>query len=360
MDAERCRRFLLRLFTVLVIAGAGVLATWVAVRWLLPFSAAVVTAAVLQRPLSHVLRKTGLKRGFLSFLLVLCVVLFLGAAVAILLWQGVNAAVRLLSDEEFFARIREWLAQLTAYVRAVLSRWGGEGGLAEELSERLSDTAITLLSDRLASVAADVGEWAIRQLPSLLLDLPVWMLASVFLTVDYRRILDLLRRLLPPRARRFLGAVRHHGGDVIGKLLRAYLLLMLLTFSELTVGLWALRIPHAPLLAAGIALVDILPVLGVGTVLLPWSAWLLLTGNVTSAVGMLALYVVITVIRNLVEPRIVGRQVGLPPLVTLFCMYTGLRTAGLVGLFALPLLCVVAIRLYREGILPPLRTQTAA
>ncbi|MBO5797818.1 MAG: AI-2E family transporter, partial [Clostridia bacterium] len=130
---------------------------------------------------------------------------------------------------------------------------------------------------------------------------------------------------------------------------KAYLTLMLLTFGELAVGLWLLRVPGALTLAALIALVDILPVLGVGTVLLPWGAVAFVNGDTTLGAWLLLLYALITVVRNLLEPRLVAHRVGLPPVVALLCLYLGWQVAGVAGILLLPLAATLLWQLQMRG-----------
>ena len=359
MSETFCRRFLLYLLTAAAAVGLAVLALRGVLRFALPFVWALLTAAALQRPLAFITRKTKMKRGIWSFLLVLLLVSLLAALAATVLWQAGNLLLRVVSNTELIDGLQQTVARVTERLQYMLSEWlPPEGPLAGTLLSRLSEAAMALLTDSFAAAAAWVGEWAVGGLPSFLFDFLIWVLASVLLTVEYRRVLCAVKAHLPRKVCALLGLLRRHGLRAVAKLCRAYALLMLLTFAELLLGFWILRIPHAPVLAAVVALVDILPVVGVGTVLLPWSAFLLLTGQTFPAVGLLALYLVITVVRNLLEPRIVGKQVGLPPLATLLFMYVGLQAGGIAGLFLLPLAAVVAAQLYREGVLPRIPRRT--
>jgi sporulation integral membrane protein YtvI len=144
--------------------------------------------------------------------------------------------------------------------------------------------------------------------------------------------------------------IKDNGIDVLFKFAKAYALLLGLTFVELSIGLALLRVHYAILWAALIALVDILPVLGTGTVLIPWAVVNLILGNYPLGVGLLVLYGIITVVRQSLEPRVVGKQIGLYPLVTLVCMFLGSYLFGFVGLFALPIAVTVLVQLSRtEG-----------
>jgi predicted PurR-regulated permease PerM len=117
-----------------------------------------------------------------------------------------------------------------------------------------------------------------------------------------------------------------------------------------------LKIPYALTLAALIALIDILPVLGVGTVLVPWAILLLVRGDTYTGVGLLLMFGIIWIIRQISEPRIVGHSVGLSPLVTLIVMYAGYHFMGFGGLFVFPLVMILlknlhdicVLRLWRE------------
>ena len=108
--------------------------------------------------------------------------------------------------------------------------------------------------------------------------------------------------------------IKQNGVDTLLKFARAYAILLGLTFVELSIGLSLLGIKNAILIALGTAVVDILPVLGTGTILIPWALYQLFSGSVGQGIGLLAIYGIITVVRQALEPRVVGRQIGLYPL----------------------------------------------
>lgn len=127
--------------------------------------------------------------------------------------------------------------------------------------------------------------------------------------------------------------------------LMAQFRLMGLTFAILTGGLLLLRIPYAIFWALGIALVDAFPVLGTGTVLLPWGLISLLQGDRGQALGLVGLYALVTFARSALEPRLVGRELGLDPLLTLMALYIGYRLWGIGGMLLSPLLAVTALQI---------------
>ncbi|GAA0680840.1 hypothetical protein GCM10008903_11340 [Clostridium cadaveris] len=124
---------------------------------------------------------------------------------------------------------------------------------------------------------------------------------------------------------------------------------MALTFLELSLGFFILRIENGVTIAAIIALLDILPILGTGGILIPWVIIELIRGNVYLALGLATLYMLITVVRNILEPKIVGAQVGMHPIVMLICMFVGVKVFGFIGLFILPAIAIIIKNLNDSG-----------
>ena len=132
------------------------------------------------------------------------------------------------------------------------------------------------------------------------------------------------------------------------KFAKGYLIILGITFSELFLGFTVLKIKYVLLLAAVISLIDILPVLGTGTVLIPWAAVEFIMGNTAKGTSLAALYIVITVVRNFAEPKIIGKQMGIKPLFTLLAMFIGIKLFGLAGIFILPIMLIVVIEYYKD------------
>ena len=127
--------------------------------------------------------------------------------------------------------------------------------------------------------------------------------------------------------------------------LKAQVRLSGVTWGVLTVGFLLLKIRCAPLWALGISLVDAFPILGTGAVLVPWSLVSFLQGDPGRAFALLGLYAAVTVIRTTLEPKLIGSQLGLDPLVTLVALYGGYRLWGLMGMILTPLLAVAGVQL---------------
>ena len=178
-------------------------------------------------------------------------------------------------------------------------------------------------------------------IPSVIVDIVIMVISTFFMVLDFEKVLGFLVKLVPAKQRDLLNTSAHYTKTMVLVYIKSYSILFSLTFMELTIGFLLLRIPNAVVLALAIAVFDLMPVLGTGGILLPWVLVSLLMENYGMAFGILALYLVITGIRNTLEPKIVGKQIGLHPLATLAAMLLGLRLIGLVGMFAFPITLTV-------------------
>lgn len=196
--------------------------------------------------------------------------------------------------------------------------------------------------DRISNVLLDTASSLFKAIPGSALSLGTWVLAAYMISVRLPQLRIFFRTKLPKAwYDRYLPTLRSLKKAVFGWLI-AQLKLSAVTLGILIAGFLLLRISHGPLWALVVCFVDILPVLGTGTVLIPWAFLCLLQQQQLRAIGLLALYCVISLTRSVLEPKLIGKQLGLDPLVTLVALYVGFQLWGLPGMLAAPLLAVVA------------------
>ncbi len=239
---------------------------------------------------------------------------------------------------DLFAEIQEKITLLGPTVADTLGGFGSEiiSSLGSSLSN-LSMKAVGMLSGFAALV------------PGMLISILITIIATFFMAGDYPNITAFVLRQLPQRSAEMLLKIKTQIVEVIGQFFRSYCLIMLITFVELTIGFFILGVPNPLAFALIIAIFDVMPVLGTGGVLIPWMLASFVMGNVGTGLGLLVIYIVVTVVRNIVEPRIIGHQVGLHPLVTLISMFVGTKLFGLIGLFGLPITCAIIKSLNDKG-----------
>ena len=231
--------------------------------------------------------------------------------------------------------LREWLARLP---RRKDDTWGDVGGMVGDGVR----TALASVGEALSSGVLSF----LRSLPSVLFFLLVTLVSAFYVAAEYEEIGALVTRYLPAAWREKKPALEERVGRAFRRYLRVYFTLFCLTFGELWLGFVILRVRYGLLLAFVTAVLDILPVLGVGTVLLPFSAVMFLSGKVPLGVGLLVLYAVITVVRQVAEPHLLGKSFGLHPLLMLTAFYAGVRLFGFVGIVVGPLAALLLKSLF--------------
>jgi sporulation integral membrane protein YtvI len=349
-----------RLFVSLAVGALVYFFSGTILRLLLPFVLAACLAALLRPLAARMARKSRISPKVVSVLLLIGFLLLIGSLVFSgcqrLIWELQRLIDQIGTDGEGWSRriseIMEVLTGLSEHIPFLSHIRESNHAMTEfwqqvdaRLAEILSD-ALTRLSSRIPELIASV----IRAIPSTAIFFLTFLLAAFYLCADLSGIKDSLFRLFPARWQERVGQGAHRLRELGGNYLRAYFLLFLMTFVELLLGFTFLRLPYIVLPALLIALVDILPVLGVGTVLVPWALVELLRGNGGRGGGLLALCAVVLLIRQLTEPRIVGKSIGLHPLATLFSAYAGLQVFGLAGMLLGP-----AVALLIKGWVVPRR-----
>ncbi len=296
------------------------------------FSFFVATA--VQAPAKKLSRWTRIPQRACAVLLVLVWFLLFGLALgigAVRLWEELRDALVWLSQNR-----EEMLHEIEGRLGILLARDEGAVAVSERLSAWLLDAA--------GQAGTFFGAWlggALRSTPKMIMLAGATLLSCVYLGMDYEKVGRACLRLIPAEHRARALAWRKRVVSTVADYCRAYLFLMFLTFFVALLGMMILGQPMALLIAFLIALVDVLPILGAGTVLIPWGLLSLAGGNMAFGIGLLILYGVIAVVRQLAEPHLIGGSLGLHPLVSMGAMLLGFWFLGGFGMVIAPLLAVL-------------------
>lgn len=321
---------------------------WVGVKYLLPILLPFLIGFALSRiaePIIRSMQKRSRKppRWLCALVGMLAVYGVLGTALFFL----TRTLFRELQD--FVAGLPDLLASLEAPMQALQYQ-------LEQLSGKLpgnAGVAVTnwvgnlfangsILAERLSAWLVDFAAGLVTSLPGILLFLITSVLSSFMFCSEWPALRKSISKRLPEKWRKRVSSIVRRLKEAMGGWLKAQLKLMLLSFAVLTVGLWILGIDY-PLLFGGVtAFIDALPVLGVGTVFVPWSIVQFMQGDSKLGFGLLILYGVASLVRQAAEPRLLGKQVGLSPVITLFSMYAGFKLLGVIGMILLPILAILA------------------
>lgn len=344
MDREerlkKQREFLIKTAYWAVWGGAAVLLVKFVGPVLLPFILAFFIAWLLYYPVNFVSDKMHIKRNlaaiifvFLFYALVGTLLYLLGSHIVGLI-QGIFEELTTFLSQTIYPMLQNfcaWIEQITSAGKedAQMLRMAGEE------SEAVLSRAGEMVDGVSGSVISGMSGIA-AMIPGACMNVLLAIIATVFMELDFPGILSFLRRQIPKKWQKTVSDIKRYTMETMGKCVLSYVIIFGMTFAELAAGFLFLGIEGAFAIAFIIAVLDILPVLGTGTVLIPWTVIAFTSGNLKMGIGILVLYLVITVVRNIVEPRLVGRQMGLPPVVMLPCMILGLKLFGVVGMFGVP------------------------
>ncbi len=323
---------------ITVVAFGGLLLLYILAKYLLvlllPFLISWAIAFTV-RPLACRLAKR-IPIGTRTLRAALSVIVTLGSMtlIGLFLFRIVSEAMRLVGELAASHSIESAILSLLSPLTSLFREDGGE------LSSLVSDAVGRLLS-RLLDGVGTVLSSIVFAVPDLFLFLIVTVIGSLYFAYDLERVNEGVLSRLPRRVGSWLVSFKDGALQSLLGYLRSYLILMGITFSIVTFGLVILRVDYALALALLIALLDALPVIGVGTVLVPWGIFALMMGNTYLGIGLLILFGVNTVVRQLIEPKIIGDSLGIHPILSLVLLYVLYRLFSLWGLLLLPVFTVI-------------------
>ncbi len=320
---------------------------------LLPFVLALVVAGLLQKPIRFLNRKLPIKKRLCGLI---CAVLFFAVLVLASYFGGggiLSGIERVLINlPNFYVKtVGPMVADIFNNLET-LQVWGNMN-----MTDILTDME-TQIMDALAGLATSVSGKAVAfvsgvavSLPGLFIKLVLFIIGTVFISMDYDVLLGWCLDQMNDKARNLFFEVKAYIVGTLFVVIRSYLLIMSITFIELSIALTIIGIDNSILIALCIAIFDILPVLGTGGVMIPWTVINVVLGNFKLAAGLAITYIIVTIIRNIIEPKIVGGQLGLHPIVTLSSMFAGVQMLGALGLFGFPIGLSLLCHLNNKGVI---------
>lgn len=339
MTTEKRKTFLINFTYFAVILVTAFLLLYFVMPLASPFVIGFVIAWLLQRPIRFLRQKLPLPDKLIA---VLSVVLFYGTAGLLLALLGIKAFSEIAA---LIARIPTlYTTQVQPFLWDVLLSLENafvemDASLVSALNE-MGNQFVKSLGERVTSwsvAAMGLISGVASSLPALFIKLVLMIISTFFIAIDYDRLTGFCLRQLSDRGKNIFVQVKEYVVGTLWVCIRSYALIMSITFVELSILLTLIGIDHSVLVAFCTAIFDILPVLGTGGIMIPWAVLTAVSGNYVLGLKLAGVYVVVTVVRNIIEPKIVGGQLGLHPIVTLTSMFVGVQLLGVVGLFGFPI-----------------------
>jgi len=318
-----------------------------------PFLFAFLFAYILRRPAKAVSKVSKLPFKLVSFLFVLLFYCIAGTLITLL---GVKIVTSLSGLIMKLPSI--YTGQIEPYL---IDSFNSMEKALYHLDPTLVKTLNSSLEQFVSSLGTNISKISISlvssfsgiatSFPAFLIKVLMMIISTFFIAMDFDAFSSFLLRQFPPKGWEILVTVKQYFVNTLFVVIRSYALIMTITFVELSIGLTIIGIPNSVLIALCIAVFDILPVLGTGGIMIPWTIIAFIQGDIQRAIGLLIIYVVVTIIRNILEPKIVGSQLGLYPVVTLMSMYVGTCLLGVVGLFGFPITLSLIKNLNDKGVI---------
>ena len=342
------------IFEIFIFLAGFLLIIWIIPKLLgffWPFVASWILA-LMAAPLCSFLEKhIRLNKKWASaFVIILVLVLLAGAGYLLITKLG-KELISFLSDAPTYY----------AYFQKAIKILGMKlNGMIAPISSDFGNQIQAVFDDLLSQLGAAINKFAPQSVSMLgsaaanvtsgLIGSLVMILSAYFFIVDRDKMKMVLSKWLPDDLEMQYNNIKGKLMAAMGGFFLAQLKIMGIVFVILLIGFFILRSPYAFLLALLISFLDLLPVLGTGTVLIPWALIVLVQGNFHQGIILIILYIVCLLARQLLQPKIIGDSIGMDTLPTLVLIYTGYKLKGMSGMILALLIGTIMMTLYKLGI----------
>ncbi len=307
-----------------------VIGTYILINWLIPLFFSCLIVLILQPLLAKEIEMLKVKNSFIAKgIIIFNYLLFVAMIIGIIIFSVVQIYKVLEILPDYLYRLynlfsqNHYIIDATKYLDIIYS---SSMSVVESVSSEFITGLITV----------------VMKIPSILFDLVFIVITSLFMLLDYQRIDKLVIQKYS-----MVSLVVDTVKDVLSNMFKAYFMIMIITFIELWVGFMIMKLDNPVMLACIIAIFDFMPVLGIDMIMIPWIIISALTNKVSMAFGLLIIYMVIVVTKNILEPKLIAKNLGVSPLVSLIGMYLGMKILGVMGLIIVPTLLMIVIQIIK-------------
>ncbi len=320
----------------------------------MPFILALAAAALLDPVVRLLQKRLGWARKWVALTLLLVLVAGIGGALALLLRAGIREVVSLTENwDDLLAGFSQGMEKTEQLLQRLVDMLPFHVSLSDQsLLERLGQW----IGQWLESAGPDIGNVTgfaaarAKEVVGFVIALIVFLTGTYFLSADFPYLRTTFAQQMDENARGWLEQMKKASLGAFGGYLRAQLLLSLGVFFILLCGFLITGQSYALLLALGFAMLDFIPLIGSGTIMVPWAVIDLFLGDYRHALALMVIWGLIVLFRRLSEPKFVGDQTGLSPILSLISIYVGMRLYGVLGMILCPILLLVLLNLMGLGL----------
>jgi len=339
---------LLRIIVYSLVFLAIIFGLKLTMNYLSPFIVAILISLLI-KPISKIFISMKISKGISVAISMILVYGVLFSLLILGLSRGISELIYLAHKLPLYSNaIYEFINNLSKEAQNIYIQ------LPSEVTTYAIETAKNLL-DKLGILLTNTAKYAVNTLyglPKLGIIFIITSVAAFFITKDSDKIQDFIYRQFTPSWQSKIVSFKNNLLNSLAGFIKAQLILLSITFIESLIGLSIIGVRYALIISIIVSLVDILPVLGTGTVYVPWAIVAIIIGKYRLGISLLILYIIIVVIRYMIEPKVVGQQLGIHPLISLISIYVGAKVMGPIGVILGPTIAVVIKATQNVGILP--------
>lgn len=320
------------------------------ILWLfIPFITSYLLSLLVNPMADGLQKRFHLPRGISAALVVVLTVGVIGFIISGVVWKIIDEVKGIYEDlPAIVANIRmTWYNITTSF-----------SGLWDNLPEGARVTANDMyaqITDRIADFAKNTeivsyaGNMA-KKLPSIFISIIVFLISLYFMVSDNETVARAVKKPFSKKFAEKLAGLKLEIKHYVGGYVKAQLVIMCIAFAILMIGLSLMGVKYALVIALAIAVVDALPFFGSGTVLIPWAVISFISGSFSTGIRLIIIYLIVLLTRQFIEPKLVSKNIGMHPILTLMSMYIGYRVFSIGGMILGPLMLMMTISFYKVGI----------
>ncbi len=314
--------------------------------YIAPFFFGYIFAMMLEPFVGLLNKKVKLPRWIASLLGVVMLILILGFIGSAIVTKIIKESI------EFKDSLPSTIQSVTLVVNQVNEKLNEiTNSLPQSLKESVNNSTKYVISFVTTTLGSGVKKNSLK-IPGMLLFFVVTILSTFFISKDKKKIDSFLLKQVPSKWIYYIELIKVGVLDGLLGYVKAQLILMSIVATICITGLTIMRYPYSFFVGVGISVIDAIPVFGSGAVLWPWAIYSIATGNARNAIGLAVIYITVLITRQVLEPKVLGKQIGVYPLVTLMSIYIGLKIFGVLGVLLGPMTVIIIKRLQESSILP--------
>ena len=347
---EKDTKYYMKIITKVIILVLGIVGIYLSYKlamFYLPFIIAMIVAAMVEPIIKFFIKHTKMKRKLASIISIVLVIVVIGGLIFGLSSKLITEAQKLLLNINiYFDDIYNWGLQLVS-------------NFTEELSTsdvEMIQNGLTGIIDALKTVAMNLLTGLITiitSIPNAITYSIITLLAIIFICFDKEYLPNTIKNQIPTKWFDKIKQIIREMCSVSVRYIKAEAKLSCVCFILVLVGLSivnliGIKVEYLFIMAVLIGFIDLLPLFGAGGVMVPWAAYLFIIGNTPLAVSVAIIWIIWAVLKQLIEPKMVSKEMGMHPIFTLIGMYTGFRLAGVIGLILGPIVLLIIKNIFGE------------